>query len=240
MSAARRPGDPLVGSRRWRSRVASVEAAAVAGIVCAVGWSIGMRGLLAAPSIDATDDEIVRYFSEPYSGGAAVIYLQVVTVATLAFLWFIGVVRSRLGENEPRLFGTVFLGGGILLAGLIFVGASALAAPSVLLEVGGKAPDPGAASMTRAFAASILSVFAPRVTALVMLSTASLGRQTGALPRWLVLVSYAVGVGEFVNFTIREPSIYVFPAWIAVVSVVLLVRRPPRGFHLPPVERTHR
>ena len=48
------PGDPLLGTRR-RERLGSVEAAAVAGIVCAVGWSIGLRGLLAAPGVDATD-----------------------------------------------------------------------------------------------------------------------------------------------------------------------------------------
>ena len=46
---------------------------------------------------------------------------------------------------------------------------------------------------------------------------------------WL---TYLVGAAEFVNVTIAEPTIYVFAAWIALVSVVLLVRRPPRGFEL--------
>jgi hypothetical protein len=66
-----------------------------------------------------------------------------------------------------------------------------------------------------------------------MLSTATLSRATGALPRWLIVLSYVVGVAEFVNVTIAEPTVYVFPAWMALVSVVLLVRRPPHGFELP-------
>jgi hypothetical protein len=70
------------------------------------------------------------------------------------------------------------------------------------------------------------------VATLVMFSTASLARATQTLPRWLVLATYVVGVYELVNVTIDTPSIYVVPAWIALVSVVLLVRRPARPFEL--------
>ena len=38
--------------------------------------------------------------------------------------------------------------------------------------------------------------------------------------------------GELVNVTVSQPTNYFFPAWIALVSIVLLVRRPPRGFAL--------
>ena len=47
-------------SRLWRQRLGSIEAAALAGIVCAVGWSVSLRGLLAAPPIDATAADIAR------------------------------------------------------------------------------------------------------------------------------------------------------------------------------------
>jgi hypothetical protein len=56
--------------------------------------------------------------------------------------------------------------------------------------------------------------------------SSTLALRTGAFPRWLVVVTYVVGVAEFVNVTLAEPTLYVFPAWIALVSVVLLVRRP--------------
>ena len=57
-----------------------------------------------------------------------------------------------------------------------------------------------------------------------MFSTATLGRATGALPRWLVILTYVVGAIEFLNVTISEPTVYLFPAWIALVSLVVLVR----------------
>ena len=74
-----------------------------------------------------------------------------------------------------------------------------------------------------------LSVFTTRVATLVMFSTASFGRQTGALPTWLIVVTFVVGVIEFASVTIAEPTLYLFPAWITLVSVVLLVRRPGDG-----------
>jgi hypothetical protein len=232
------PTDPLIASRRVRRRLVSIEAAAIAGIVCAVGWSLSLGGLLRAPGVGASDAEIVEYYADSSNGTAAVVWLQVLVVSTIAFLWFVGVVRGRLGDREPRLFGTVFLGSSVLLAGLVFTGAALLAAPAVLLAVGDRAPDPDAVSVIRAAAAIVLSVFAPRMATLVMFSTASLGRATGALPMWLVWLTYAIGVGAFVNVSIATPTVYVVPGWIALVSVVLLVRRPPQGFDLDPVAAT--
>ena len=226
------PTDPLIGSRRVRRRLLSIEAAAIAGIVCAVGWSLSLRGLLASPGIDASDAEIREYYADSSNGSAAVVWLQVLVVATIAFLWFIGVIRGRLGDREPRLFGTVFFGSSILLAALVFLGTAFLSAPAVLLAVGERTPDPDVVSMTRAGAAVVLSIFAPRIATLVMFSTASVGRATGALPSWLIWLTYVVGVFEFVNVSVATPTVYVVPAWIALVSIVLLVRRPPQGFEL--------
>jgi hypothetical protein len=65
-----------------------------------------------------------------------------------------------------------------------------------------------------------------------MFATAGLARATGALPRWLIVLTYVVGVVEFVNVTITPPTIHIVSGWIALVSVVLLVRPPSHGFEL--------
>lgn len=223
---------PLLESSVLPRRFVSIEAAAVAGIVCAVGWSLSLRGLLTAPGVGAPDAEIVEYYSDPYDGTAAVVWLQVLVFSTIAFLWFVGVVRSRLGDQEPKLFGTVFLGSSIMLAGLVFVGAALLGAPSVLVAVGDKRPGPDVVSLSRAGAAVVYSVFAPRIATLLMFSTANLGRATGALPRWLIWLTYGIGVAGFVDVTVGTPTIYLTPAWIALISVVLLIRRTPSDFEL--------
>ena len=38
------------------------------------------------------------------------IALNLVPFAGIAFLWFTGVIRDRIGEREDRFFATVFLG----------------------------------------------------------------------------------------------------------------------------------
>lgn len=229
---APRDDDPLFRSNRLRSRIASIEAAAIAGIICAVGWSLSLRGLLSAPAIGAGVDEIQRSYADATTSTYALVWLQVLVFSTIAFLWFVGVVRNRIGDREPKLFGTVFLGSAILLAGLLFLGAALLAAPAVLVSFGAARPDPDAVLLLRATAAVVLSVFLPRIATLVMFSTASLGRATGGLPRWLIVVTFLIGVAELVNVTVSTPTVFLVPAWVALVSVVLLVRHPAHTFEL--------
>jgi hypothetical protein len=228
MSAAQPRGrDPLLPSRRTRRRWTSIQAAAIAGLVCAICWTAAILGLSGIPGLDASPAEVVRFYATGGTSLDAVALLQVLVLGNFGFLWFVGVVRARLGLQEPKMFGTVFLGGSILLAGLLFLGTAALAAPTVLLQVGGVVPEPGAASMSQGVSSIILTLFVPKLATLVILSASSLGLRTGALPRWLVVVSYAVGIGSFVTFTVSQPMVYVMPAWIAVVSVVMLVHRAP-------------
>lgn len=234
----RQPTDPLIGSRHLRRRLVSIEAAAIAGIVCAIGWALSLWGLLRVPGMGSSDDEIRAYYADGGHGAVTVLWLQVLVMSTIAFLWFVGVIRGRIGEREPRLFGTVFFGSSILLAVLLFIGAALLAAPTVLASVGDRTPDPASVSLIRAVAAVVLSVFAPRVATLVMFSTASLGRATGALPKWLVWLTFVIGVIEFVNVSISRPSLFVVPAWILLVSVELLVRRSAQDLELPPAPAT--
>jgi hypothetical protein len=47
-----------------------------------------------------------------------------VPFAGIAFLWFIGVLRDRLGEREDRFFATVFLGSGLLFPAMLFASAT--------------------------------------------------------------------------------------------------------------------
>ena len=49
--------------------------------------------------------------------------LNLVPFAGIAFLWFIGVLRDRLGELEDRFFATVFLGSGLLFLAMLFASA---------------------------------------------------------------------------------------------------------------------
>ena len=132
-----------------------------------------------------------------------------------------------MGTNEPKLFSTVFFGGGILVAALMLLATAAFVAPSVIVTVGERTPDAGAASMMRALGVAVLLVVVPRFQALFIFSMSALGKRTGALPNWLNILSVVVGLVLLINVLFFTPSVYIFPAWIGVVSLVLLFRPRP-------------
>src|SRR5215475_3171098 len=54
--------------------------------------------------------------------------MNLVPFAGVAFLWFVGVLRDRLGEREDQFFATVFLGSGFLLLAMLFAAAAVFSA----------------------------------------------------------------------------------------------------------------
>ena len=58
------------------------------------------------------------------SSGTLARTLYLVPFAGIAFLWFIGVLRDRLGEREDSFFATVFLGSGLLFVAMLFASAA--------------------------------------------------------------------------------------------------------------------
>lgn len=58
----------------------------MAGIICAAGWSLSLRGLLAAPGIAATDAKIAEFYAERANATSSLVWLQVLVFSTIAFL----------------------------------------------------------------------------------------------------------------------------------------------------------
>jgi hypothetical protein len=62
-----------------------------------------------------------------------------------------------------------------------------------------------------------------------MITTTGLARAAGMLPRSLVVLSYLLAAFLLVSVTFHPAILLVFPAWVLLVSTVLLVRRPTGG-----------
>jgi hypothetical protein len=50
--------------------------------------------------------------------------LNLAPFSGIAFLWFMAVLRNRIGQLEDRFFATVFLGSGFLFVAMLFVGSA--------------------------------------------------------------------------------------------------------------------
>jgi hypothetical protein len=84
----------------------------VAGIIFSVLFTTSMVLIRLALPEDLRGTNIAAWLQ----GNTTTISLALTFVpfAGIAFLWFVGVVRSRLGSMEDQFFSTVFFGSGLL------------------------------------------------------------------------------------------------------------------------------
>src|SRR5215831_276788 len=95
------------------------RAAAVAGVVFAVLMSTSLIIVrLAVPAGFRSDPG--QWLTDPVRRNAVRFAIQLAPFAGIAFLWFIGVLRNRLGKLEDQFFATVFLGSGLLFVASLF------------------------------------------------------------------------------------------------------------------------
>ena len=113
-----------------RSKLTSPRAAAIAGILFSVLLIASL--VILRLSIPADPRDAGGWLAGDTS--LIEVALTLLPFAGIAFLWFIGVVRDRLGEHEDRLFATVFLGSGLLFLAMMF--ASAALAGGILIAYG--------------------------------------------------------------------------------------------------------
>src|SRR5690348_12366840 len=99
-----------------RQRVRKPRAAAIAGIMFAVlliTSQLLIRISIPANPLGPAQEVINR-------SNTISLALNLLPFAGLAFLWFIAVLRDRLGDREDRFFATVFLGSGLLYIAMMF------------------------------------------------------------------------------------------------------------------------
>ena len=119
--------------------------------------------------------------------------LTLVPFSGIAFLWFIGVVRDRLGSMEDQFFSTVFFGSGLLFLAMIF--ASAAVAGGILSGYALEADTltkSGVLVFGRAVVYTITKVYAIRMAGVFMISLATIWMRTRVMPRMFVFLSYAL------------------------------------------------
>jgi hypothetical protein len=73
-------------------------------------------------------------------------------------------------------------------------------------------------------------VYGVRAAGMYMFTTTGLMRTTKLLPGPLVLLSYLAATFLLLSVTFHPAILLVFPGWVLMVSIVLLVHRPvPTG-----------
>ena len=179
------------------------------------------------------------WLSDSSRRSAVLFALALVPFAGIAFLWFVGVLRDRVGEAEDRFFATVFLGSGVLFVAMLFA-ASALAAG--LVASAGDSADrllsSGAWEFGRHAAHELMVVYAIRMAAVLMIATSTILSRLTLAPRWLIASGYGLAIMLLLSVGYFPWIEFAFPAWVLALSVYILITGRRRGEMSAPGEPT--
>ena len=209
-----------------KTRLTSPRAAAIAGILFSVLLLTSL--VLVRLSVPEDPQAAGDWLSANWRNVA--LALNLIPFAGIAFLWFIGVVRDRLGNNEDRLFSTVFLGSGLLFLAMLFTSAGIAGG-----IIGMYGSNPGALissgiyTFGRALTYEIMNVYSMKMAGVFMISTCTLSLRTGIVPRWMAFLGLGLALFLLLSVGFFYWAPLVFPLWILLISVHILgenLRRP--------------
>jgi len=195
------------------------RAAAISGIVFSVLLFVSMWLLRLSIPVDPLD--ISPWLKS--SSRKIALALNLIPFAGVAFMWFIGVLRDRLGAKEDRFFATVFLGSGLLFLGMLFVAA---AATGGLVRAYAATPDelfhPSTFAFARSFAYDLMHIYAFKMAAVFMMTASTLILRTRTTPLWIPLVGFAFAILLITVSGFFDWVLFAFPAWVLLLSANVL------------------
>ena len=230
--------DEATPAARGRSlRKAAILTAGV-GLVFSILFTVAFVLLLDLPAIEATDDEIVAYYASAERVLPVAVGLYLLPFAGIAFLWFIVALRLWAAASTKRLNNlqsNLQLISGIVFVALFFVGAAAISVLASSVQFADGPVDPVTARQFPIFGKTVILFFAMRMAAMFVFTSSALGRSARILPSWFAWVGVVVGIFLLFSATLTAVLILVFPAWVAVLSLILLrsAREIPEDVRLP-------
>jgi hypothetical protein len=193
--------------------------AAIVGVIFSlltiVGLGLVRYAVPADPSLPGT------WLTEPGHRNTLRFALDLVPFAGIAFLWFIGVLRNRLGELEDQFFATVFLASGLLFVATLFVSSAMMGA--LIESVAAGNIDSQTYYFGRHVSDALANLFAMKMAAVFMFSTCTIGLRTAIFPRWVAFTGYACALVLLVVIANWRWITLVFPIWMLLVSSQILL-----------------
>jgi hypothetical protein len=210
-------------------RLRTPRAAAIAGILFSLLLTVSV--VLIRISIPEDPADGGGWLEE--QGSTVALALSLAPFAGIAFLWFIGVVRDRIGHFEDRFFSSVFLGSGLLYLAMMFVSAGLAGS---LLSTYAIMPDQlvenGIYTFGRAIMWRISNIYAIRMAGVFMMSLGTISVRTDIMPRWLAFLTFGLALVLLLSISYSLWVTLIFPAWVLIISVYILVsnlRSPATG-----------
>jgi hypothetical protein len=213
------------GGLHIASPLKTPRAAAVAGVV----FSVLLIASLVLLQLSTPPDtaKAGTWLTDSARRTAVTVALNFIPFAGIAFLWFVGVIRDRVGRHEDRFFATVFLGSGLLFVAMLFV-AAAVAGGIITAAASRPFGSTGTSTLAldRNVTSILVNVYAIRMAAVFTLTTVTIARRTEIISRWLTVAGIVTALVLLVGSGISVWVELLFPAWILALSIDVLAAGP--------------
>jgi len=203
-----------------RKALRTPKAAAIAGVVYSVLLAIIFW--LFRASVPADPQESGAWLATHTR--SVTLAINLVPFAGIAFLWFFGVLRDRLGDSEDRFFATIFFGSALLFLAALFI-ATAIIGAIIWAFVANPTEMMNSATFHfgRAAAYGLINIYAIKMAGVFMASMSVVGIRTGFTSRWLSYLGLTLALFLLLGSAYVSWSILVFPFWAFLVSIRILL-----------------
>lgn len=204
-----------ISSRKLRTPRTAAIAGIIFGVLLIVIYTIINLNIPAVP------DDTGAWLET--SAGPISIALTLVPFAGIAFLWFMGVVRDRLGLLEDQFFSTLFFGSGLLYLAMVFIGAALAGGILTAHSMNPRIVTEGEVYIfARAVMYRINSIYSIRMAGMFMFVLATIWVRTEIMPRWVALSTYALALLLLVSVGFLPWMTEIFPLWVLLTSAYIL------------------
>jgi hypothetical protein len=220
-AVARTKDRPMLdGASLTGSSLRTPKAAALAGIAFSI--MIGLVFWLFRISIPADPLDSGAWLAR--SSSTVTLALNLMPFVGIAFLWFIGVLRDRLGQREDRLFSTVFSGSALLFLAMLFSSAAVIGAIMLAASAEPAAMINSATLLVaRALAYNLVNVYAIKMAGVFMISASTMILYARIAPRWIAFVGYALALILLLGSYYINWGFVVLPVWVLLISIHILI-----------------
>jgi len=192
---------------------------ALSGVPFVLLWVVAYLVLGKTVESRDPDADILAYFGDGDQRARVFIALVLLVVASLPFIVFISVLRSRLeyAEAGAGVWTMAAYGGGLVSTVLWIVAAALYAVPGLASNQDGFGLDPDTFRLLND-AGFVIWVSAGTIMSVPVLATSVLGLRVG-VPRWLSWAGFVVAAALLATFTVLPVMLLL--AWVLAVSIVL-------------------
>ena len=170
-----------------------------------------------------TPAELRDFYADSGNRTKEFVAFFVFLAAMLAFLWFLGTLRGALfrAEGGDGSLTAVAFASGLTFAVLMTVAITCFVSPAFMASDKKFTFDPNTADFVSDIGYGLF-VAALIIASLLLLSVSLIGYRSRFVPMWVSWISVPAAIALL--FSVFFFPVFVFLAWILIVSVVMLVR----------------